>query len=433
MQYIKKVHIIGGGTFSYVRNHLAIATPAFGTTAKALYGLCVKKFDKMEINLHLTKMAGGYSCKSGADGKPNNLVTNDDVSSLVEEMKADSQTRVIFMNTALCDFGGNINEKFNLYGSDPVHGSSGKYADRLQSDSFYSMRLSPSPKIVANIRKERKDIFLVAFKTTCGETEDQMYIAGLDLCKRASCNLVLVNDTVTRMNLIVTPEEARYGVTADREKVLAELVDIAWHRSHLSFTRSTVVKGDPVPWSDARIPSSVRVIVDHLIGNGAYKPFNGATAGHFAIKLDDQTFLTSIRRTDFNDLAKNGMVLVKTDGPDTVLAYGAKPSVGGQSQRIVFADHQGYDSIVHFHCPLLPNHRDNIPVVSQREVECGSHQCGHNTSNGLKQFGNIKAVYLDQHGPNILFNRNIDPREVVEFISANFDLGDKTGGPVSLV
>ena len=81
-------------------------------------------------------------------------------------------------------------------------------------------------------------------------------------------------------------------------------------------------------------------------------------------------------KSNFNDLDKNGMVYVKTDGPDTVLAYGAKPSVGGQSQRIIFNDHIGMDCVVHFHCPLKSNHVDDIPIVSQREVECGSHQCG---------------------------------------------------------
>lgn len=111
-----------------------------------------------------------------------------------------------------------------------------------------------------------------------------------------------------------------------------------------------------------------------------------------------------------------------------MLAYGAKPSVGGQSQRIVFKDHPGLDCIVHFHVPKLES--SNVPTVSQREFECGSHECGQNTSKGLKQFGNLYAVYLDNHGPNIVFNRNINPQEVIDFIKRNFDLSKKTGGLV---
>jgi hypothetical protein len=203
---------------------------------------------------------------------------------------------------------------------------------------------------------------------------------------------------------------------------------MAYLRSHLTFTQSTVVAGEKVAWIDPRVPGSLRTVVNHCINGQAYKPFNGATVGHFAVKLSDTEFLTSIRKSDFNKLAENGLVYVKTDGPDTVLAYGAKPSVGGQSQRIVFHDHPGMDCIAHFHCPLRENHPDDIPIRSQREVECGSHECGRNTSAGLKQFGNLKAVMLDQHGPNIVFSKSIDPKEVIDFIERNFDLSKKTGG-----
>ena len=196
-----------------------------------------------------------------------------------------------------------------------------------------------------------------------------------------------------------------------------------------------MVAGDPVPWSDSRVPEALRTVVNFCIGAGVYREFKGATVGHFACKLDDQTFLTSIRRSNFNDLPKTGLVLVKTDGPDTVIAYGAKPSVGGQSQRTIFRDHEGMDCVVHFHCPMRPG-GDDIPIRSQREVECGSHECGANTSAGLKPFtlvnSNgvtiIKCVMLHNHGPNIVFHRSADPWAIIEFIERNFILSEKTGG-----
>jgi ribulose-5-phosphate 4-epimerase/fuculose-1-phosphate aldolase len=197
-------------------------------------------------------------------------------------------------------------------------------------------------------------------------------------------------------------------------------------RSHLTFTRSTVVSGTPVPWNSEEIYPVLRNVVDYCIEKGAYKKFLGVTAGHFAVKLSENEFLTSIRKTDFNDMKSVGLVKVKTDGPDSVIAYGAKPSVGGQSQRIVFTNHQEYDCIVHFHCPIKEG--SLVPTASQREVECGSHSCGLNTSNNLKKFGNLSAVYLDQHGPNIVFHHSIDPQEVIDFIEENFDLTKKTGG-----
>jgi hypothetical protein len=288
--------------------------------------------------------------------------------------------------------------------------------------------LTPTEKIISKIRDGRKDIFLVGFKTTCGATKQEMYEKGLHLCKTGSVNLVLVNDVKTRWNMIVTPEEASYHETQEREHILKELVDMAYLRSHLTFTQSTVIEGKPVAWDSPEVPDALRKVVDYCISGKAYKPFNGSTVGHFAVKLSDTEFLTSIRRSNFNDLNKIGLVRIKTDGPDTVLAYGAKPSVGGQSQRIVFKDHPGLDCIVHFHSPLKQKHRDPIMVISQRDYECGSHQCGQRTSRYLSKFGNLYAVMLDNHGPNIVFSKDIDPKEVIDFIDANFDLHEKTGG-----
>lgn len=404
----KIVHIIGGGTVSHLAPHLATCVAAYGGTARRLYEISCRLFDKLDVELHLTKLAN-----SGRG----DLETNEDVERLIDQLVDDDRTRIIILNAALVDFG--LPENF-------------QHSERYSThrDASIDVTLKALPKIVTKIRQKRKDIFLVAFKQTFGFTEDEQYIAGLDLCKRASCNLVLANDDRSRLNMVITPEEARYHVTTDRMEALTGLVEMAKLRSHLMFTRSTVVAGDPIPWDSELVYPSLRKVVDFCIEQGAYKPFNGSTAGHFACKLDENTFLTSIRKTNFNDLSTKGLVKVVTDGPDSVTAYGAKPSVGGQSQRIVFHEHSDYDCIVHFHCPIKPE--SLVPVASQREFECGSHECGKNTSNHLKQFGNLSAVYLDQHGPNIVFHHSIDPNEVIRFIKDNFDLAEKTGGFVSI-
>lgn len=433
----KQIHIIGGGTVFHIRNHLALCAPAYGSTAASLSIMfCHRVKEKMDVHIHMTKMAYGNLDRTlGAKhvvGLVKNtysdmgLETNEDISNLVDKIIANPMTKVVVMSAALCDFEGYVAHNM-------IPTESGKHADRLHSNvnPHVLLTLLAGDKIVSKIRKDRKDIFLVAFKTTCGATEQEQYAAGLGLCKGASCNLVLANDTKTRLNMVVTPEEAKYHVTTDRTVALKGLVEMTLLRSHLTFTRSTVVAGDPVPWDSPEIPTSLRAVVDYCIKGKAYKPFRGATVGHFAARLAENEFLTSMRKTDFNDLGKIGLVRIKTDGPDTVIAYGAKPSVGGQSQRIVFQEHAGYDCIVHFHCPLKKSPRDKIPVVSQREVECGSHQCGKNTSQGLKQFGPVRAVMLDQHGPNIVFNRDTPPEQIIEFIEANFDLDQKTGGYVS--
>lgn len=412
----KTVEIIGGGTVSHVRAHLSVSAVAYGFTARKIKELCEEHSDKLIPRLYLTRMANSGN---------GNLETPEDVAELIGKLKLDPNVKIIFFNPAMVDYDGYVTDEMQ----DPFATKSGKYEPRLKSrDGEQNIVITPKEKIIKGIRNGRKDIFLVGFKTTCGATEDEQYIAGLNLLKESSCNLVLANDIKTRLNMIITPEEARYHVTNHRDEALQNLVEMAYLRSHLSFTRSTVVSGEAIPWESELVPSSLRTAVDYCIAKGAYKEFRGATVGHFACKVEDNVFLTSKRKTNFNDLPKIGLVKVVLDGPDTVIAYGAKPSVGGQSQRIIFSEHNDYDCIVHFHCPIKPG--SLVPVVSQREYECGSHECGQNTSNGLKRFGNLSAVMLDNHGPNIVFNRSINPQEVIDFIEDNFDLTGKTGGPV---
>ena len=406
----KIVYVVGGGTISHIRNHLALCAPAYGATARRIAELAQSHSDKMAVHLRLTRMADPAS----------QIITTQDLSVLLDDIVADSRTKIVFWNPAIVDFDGRVDEV-----------PSGKYARRLQTSAGpQKLDLFPAEKLIARIRNgngtPRKDIFLVGFKTTTEASPEEQYRAALNMLKASSANLVLANDTITRLNMIVVPEEAAYHATTNREEALGNLVEMAYLRSHLTFTRSTVVNGDPIPWDSPLVPATLRAVVNHCIERGAYRRFRGVTAGHFAVKLNDTTFLTSRRKTDFNDMRHIGLVKVCTDGTDTVIAYGSKPSVGGQSQRIIFAEHPDTDCIVHFHCPIRPD--SAVPKVSQREFECGSHQCGKNTSDGLRKFGNLHAVYLDQHGPNIVFPGSISPEEVIGFIERNFDLEKKTGG-----
>ncbi len=424
----RQIHIVGGGTIEPVREHLALSARAYGNTARRIGELCGTFWSGMGVNVHLTKMADPSS----------DIETSDDLRQLAHDITTDFRTKVVFWSPAVADFKGQIG---NI--------QSGKHAQRLQTNpgvnvdpEFRSLleptiKLTPNDKIVSMFRAEsvdgmkpRKDIFAVGFKTTTNAKPEEQYSAGLRLLKKSSLNLVLANDTITRNNMVITPEEASYHETTDREMVLRGLLEMAYLRSQLSFTESTVIAGEPVAWDSPEIYDSLRTVVNYCIEHGAYKPFLGVTAGHFAAKVGPTEFLTSRRKTNFNNLSTTGLVKVITDGPDKVVALGGKPSVGGQSQRIVFEQHPEKDCIVHFHCPPKPG--SVVPAVSQREFECGSHECGENTSRGLKTMddGEIEAVYLDKHGPNIVFNHKTDPQKVIDFIEKNFDLTAKTGGYV---
>jgi len=442
---MKNFVVIGGGTVSHVRNHLALCAPAYGTTAKKMFTMLYHKLgvsgaeaslreygywpsrQEFDVQLYLTKMAGHDEY-----AQPSNLETNEDVSKLVDELIADPNTKAIIFNPALVDFEGGIEKEPHLedktkdYFEFSTVTSSGKYEPRLKtSEGEQTMLLWPAEKLVKKIRKERKDIFLVAFKTTCGATEDEQFLTGLHLLKSNSCNLVLANDTKTRVNMIITPEQARHCVTTDRDIALDMLMEMTISRSKGTFTRSKVVTGRGVPWGHELVPSSLRAVVDHCVKAGAYKPFQGSTVGHFAVKVDDNKFLTSMRKTNYNQLEE--LALVHANGDNEVWSQGGKPSVGGQSQRIVFREHPGMDCIVHFHCPPKPGAK--LSVRDQAPYECGSHECGKNTSAGLREEETgIKCVYLDNHGPNIVFNRNVDPERVIKFIEENFDLTKSTDG-----
>lgn len=63
----KNIHIFGGGTFSHVRSHLALAAPAFGTTARNIW-LKLHENTEYQVYSELTKMASISS----------DMVTNDD-------------------------------------------------------------------------------------------------------------------------------------------------------------------------------------------------------------------------------------------------------------------------------------------------------------------------------------------------------------------
>lgn len=413
---MRKIHVFGGGTIQHVRPHLALCAPAYGTAANKIAGILHSR--GLFGLLHMTRMAGG------------DLETNEDVGRRVDRILRDPEPSIVFMSAALCDFDGSVLETRTGFGPEPT--PSGKDQPRLSSNDRQYLELRPSEKVVSRIRKVRKDIFLVGFKTTAGRTRDDQYLAGLGLLKKSSCNLVLANDVHTRLNMVITPEQASYHETTDRDEAMEGLVDMALLRSRLSFTRSEVLPGDPVPWEDPSIPESLRRVVDWCVDAGAYKPFLGSTVGHFAVRSGPDRFVTSRRKTNFNELRKVGMCAV-TARPDgmSVTSVGGKPSVGGQSQRIVFAEHPDTDCIVHFHCPKRPG--SDVPVRSQREYECGSHECGQNTSSGLKRFDlpngqYLYAVMLDRHGPNIVFPKGTDPGSVIDFIRGNFDLSGRTDG-----
>ena len=278
----KRIAIIGGGTNTYISNHLALSAPAYGTTARILANRFKEHPEnKMDVELILTKMARIGRFRNNAPDTP------EDIETLVNKLVADPDTRVIIFNVAMVDYKPTSlfnleSNSYDAYNSVEITDKFGKYAGRLNTSKLpeVCLELSVQDKIIQKIRKERKDILLVGFKTTCGATKEEQFQRGLKLCKDASANIVFVNDVnkdrITTLkskiiekeklesilkyqhdisinllrlekeildlqnNGLVTPEESSYWYNT-RDEALDALVQMVLDRSHLHFTRSTVV------------------------------------------------------------------------------------------------------------------------------------------------------------------------------------------------
>lgn len=202
------VHVFGGGTVTYVRNHLALCAPAYGTTAKQL-GRLLKR-QGASVQLHLTKMADARS----------KLETNDHVEARLREVLADPATTAIIFNVALCDFEGQIGEV-----------PSGKYANRLQTREIdaggLSIVIHPTKKLLGLVREIRPDVKYVGFKTTANDTPQQQTDKSIRMIEQQGVSLVLANDVGTRFNSVLRRHGPAGGLSLyagmDRKKALKTL------------------------------------------------------------------------------------------------------------------------------------------------------------------------------------------------------------------
>jgi len=170
-------YIYGGGTFSFIRNHMALSAPAFGGTARRLYEMID---DEDNVSLRLTKMADNNS----------ELVTNEDVEKDILAILKLPTTKCIIMNASLCDYDGKIGDI-----------ESGSHAERLESrEGSQEITITPANKVISQIKEIRPDVIVVGFKTTTNAPIETQIKKAL----RMDVDLVLANDTVNRRNVVVS-------------------------------------------------------------------------------------------------------------------------------------------------------------------------------------------------------------------------------------
>lgn len=441
-----------------------------------------------------TRMAQGHHPRTGGyEGRQTieaaglkHVETNEDLSKLVDYLIAQPDTRGIVMAAAVCDwvpaymsqdvvevnksvtvvsqdeFGNMIHEHPHTYISlqgDFLRDEFGKdkprLSSRLEGHPNYrkgvDVRFKAADKLIGRIRRDRKDIFLVSFKTTAGVTQEETYAAGLKSLKGSSSNLVLANDVQNHHNVIVTPEEYPYYAET-REKALDELAQMILDRVQLDFVRTKVIAGDRADLvaldQEGAIPNNFLPVLRHLLDRGAYKPLPWAdkTSGHFGCVVEGKDYkrVSSVRKVNHNRVLEEGAAKIVSDEGDHILAVGAKPSVGEHTQRMIYEEIKNGDwspsllgeahSIVHFHCPKhvttpVSGPRFDISERPQKQFECGSVQCGTNTATGMKMLEpGIWAVHLSGHGPIIAWHRDVDPERVIRIIENHWNLDRKSGG-----
>lgn len=176
-----RVVVFGGGTFTPVACHLALAAPAFGETAKRIH----KMFEDngtLESQLVLTKMADSNSL----------LVTNADVEHFIlDVLLPDEGVKAIVMNAAICDF----------YMENPSKEA------RLSSSQNYHVTLEGiQGKMLTLIKQRRPDIIVVGFKTTHGASKVEQVAKAFTSMHNSNLDMVLANDVDSRNNILITKD-----------------------------------------------------------------------------------------------------------------------------------------------------------------------------------------------------------------------------------
>ncbi|HJV32954.1 MAG TPA: phosphopantothenoylcysteine decarboxylase, partial [Patescibacteria group bacterium] len=160
---MKKAYVIAGGTFVHAAPHFALSAPAFGKVGRDLAALLPAAYQEagqeVETRLIFTRMALGGAERPQADAALllgagiDDVETNEDLEKLVDHLVARPDTGAIVMAAAACDFR-------------PAE----VFEARFSSAMPPALSLVAEEKIIRKIRRLRKDIFLVGFKTTSGKT-----------------------------------------------------------------------------------------------------------------------------------------------------------------------------------------------------------------------------------------------------------------------
>lgn len=204
------VLLLGGGTVTHVRGHLALCAPAYGTVARRvdedLRALGVR------TRLALTRMANPQGSK---------IETNEDVAAFLDGALKDRALRAVFFSAALCDFTGTV-------GGVP----SGKGASRLRSSkNGQTMVLTATDKLIDRVKTRRPDVFLIGCKTTLGDSPEEQTRQARAQIRKTGADMVLANDTMTRVSMLVDANGCQTGSRVSLLSFMAASLAVATEKA----------------------------------------------------------------------------------------------------------------------------------------------------------------------------------------------------------
>ncbi|KAB8145557.1 hypothetical protein F8S13_00255 [Chloroflexia bacterium SDU3-3] len=209
------IAVITGGTLAHIRPHLALCAPAYGQVGSVIAARlrAAPALAGWEIHRIPMRMAGrpGPATRRmlAALGCPASPETNADVAALLRGLLAAPHTRAVVMAAAICDFEP---EDLVVRGEDDAEEQSaafGKSAPRLHHARSATIALRPSEKLLTMVKAMRPDVALVSFKTTAGQSVEEMAARASQSLRASGSDVVLANDLHTRRNLLVYADGSR--------------------------------------------------------------------------------------------------------------------------------------------------------------------------------------------------------------------------------
>lgn len=256
-----QIYVIGGGTVSYIRGHLAIANVSYGAMAYNISSSLREMEIKGELHEYSTKMAGDFfdavelkgegswrravvfeetDPRSEEDYMPG-LDTNEDIVRLVNEIIDKQRPRILFLMTEPCMFegfalgdertvvkfadGNRIFERPNT--------PSGPEEPTLHPKEDHEIRLKACDPLEGI--KDKGELFVVGYHITEDVSEINQYHAGKIYLTKTKFDMVLIEDRKTGIHMIVCREENDYSyvVYSNRDEAIDILIKTSMTRSEM--------------------------------------------------------------------------------------------------------------------------------------------------------------------------------------------------------